>query len=750
MSDHPELFQGRRVSVIPVSSKNKRPLLAEGEITQFFERQATDEEIAKWIETLRPESWGIELGKVSDSMFVIDIDSLDAANTIPASLIDKVGNFGPTLIVRSSPGEDGQSGKLHLYYRDASGVVLKQKNYKWDTRFPGALPHVDLKAHGGYVLIPGSLHPKGHRYEIVADGPVADVSYSKVRLILDALDKHWPLVAEASKFYASGSMHFTDIGLAAYLYHRGFEREEAEVLMAALAYSVDPPADLGKVMEDFRYTWDRAEGGGEVGYREHLVPELIDKIAALPDRVTHGSSKEDHAVEAMRERLKIETPEIAPKAMVPEAEAPVPVVGGGPKMMRASELVMKYKDVKLPWVAPELLLKGEVTLLVGSAKVGKSTFVLQLLQRVTTGAEWAFGTKATKRRHAAIYYSLEMGEVPLAKRIWELFGGKQNIPDNLWIVTTRDYQIDWVEMGEKVIEADASVVVIDNLLGTNVGDLNKQEVASKIMNAAFAFAQDMNVAVVIVHHTRKGARTDRMVNQQQTGDAGDILDEASGSKVFANRAGIIVFIRKTTGGKKNTYAEISLVSRFGQSKVIKAIFDRDERGKWRRRTKEDQSQEDEGNAELEEDDEGEEGTEMVKMEPQESVPEVPVPKVVLPDPTHIVPVNPGNLRNVPNVRIPKVQDDDEPHVESGAKFYDKTPTPPAVAAARRAGAEVASGKCPECFETVKNLRHHLEVDCPDAKRTRKPDDGHSHDWRFLGLTARLDQCVRCAITRPSR
>src|SRR5207244_6710957 len=138
----------------------------------------------------------------------------------------------------------------------------------------------------------------------------------------------------------------------------------------------------------------------------------------------------------------------------------------------------------------------------------------------------------------------------------------------------------------------ASVVVIDNLLGTNIGDVNKQEVVGKVMNEAFAFAQDKNVAVVIVHHTRKGPRIQE--GQQQ----GDPLDEAHGSKVFANKAGILIFLRKTTGGKRNTYAEISVVSRFGESKTIKAIFDRSQKGKWRRRTQEDRSDEDE-DAELE-------------------------------------------------------------------------------------------------------------------------------------------------------
>ena len=137
----------------------------------------------------------------------------------------------------------------------------------------------------------------------------------------------------------------------------------------------------------------------------------------------------------------------------------------------------------------------------------------------------------------------------------QLFG--RDFPKNLWVVPARDYTIDWEEIGEKVDVTNASVVVIDNLLGTNIGDINKQEVAGKVMNDAFTFAQDKNVSVVIVHHTRKGPRVQEGQQQQD----GDQLDEAHGSKVFANKAGILIFLRKTTGkgGSKYSYCEFRVL-----------------------------------------------------------------------------------------------------------------------------------------------------------------------------------------------
>src|SRR2546425_159266 len=81
----------------------------------------------------------------------------------------------------------------------------------------------------------------------------------------------------------------------------------------------------------------------------------------------------------------------------------------------STQLVKDYANKVLPWVQKPFILRGEVTILVGAANLGKTTFVLQMLWRGATGKPWFLSEKpgATFR---SLYFSLEMGEHPLSIR----------------------------------------------------------------------------------------------------------------------------------------------------------------------------------------------------------------------------------------------------------------------------------------------------------------------------------------------
>src|SRR5947199_9113736 len=59
----------------------------------------------------------------------------------------------------------------------------------------------------------------------------------------------------------------------------------------------------------------------------------------------------------------------------------------------STQLVKDYADKQLPWVQKPFILRGEVTILVGAANLGKTTFVLQMLWRGATGKPWFLSEK---------------------------------------------------------------------------------------------------------------------------------------------------------------------------------------------------------------------------------------------------------------------------------------------------------------------------------------------------------------------
>lgn len=104
---------------------------------QFTEKnKPTKEDIFKWWEK---EQYNIALitGVIS-GIAVVDFDSIDAYKNIRSKL-------PATWTVKTSRG-------MHLYYKINTPVASRKT------------PHFDLKAEGGIVIAPPSLHPSGIRY----------------------------------------------------------------------------------------------------------------------------------------------------------------------------------------------------------------------------------------------------------------------------------------------------------------------------------------------------------------------------------------------------------------------------------------------------------------------------------------------------------------------------------------------------------------------------------------------------------
>jgi RecA-family ATPase len=227
--------------------------------------------------------------------------------------------------------------------------------------------------------------------------------------------------------------------------------------------------------------------------------------------------------------------------------------------MNARQVAAKYGDMKIDWILPEFLVAGEITILGGGANVGKSTFVLGMLKRIADGSPWVLGNSPAKYDFKSLYYSMELGWVPLAKRFRQLWG--DGVPENVEVEapdeTPKLNKDGWEKIKARCKETRARVLVLDPLFGTDMGvfDSNRNEDVSRILNHARDIARELNVSVVLVHHTRKGPRNDLL----STSNSDEQLDELSGSKMFVNRPAIRIVI-KSRGGVRR---EIHLYSRLG-------------------------------------------------------------------------------------------------------------------------------------------------------------------------------------------
>lgn len=123
------------LSIIPVG-KDKRPLI---KWLEFQERKATEDELKTWLQTFADMQLGCVTGKISN-LIIVDIDKPDLdLSWLPTTAIVKTG-----------------SGGMHYYYSFVEGFTNRARIKEF----------IDIRANGGYVVLPPSSNLKG-KYEWV-------------------------------------------------------------------------------------------------------------------------------------------------------------------------------------------------------------------------------------------------------------------------------------------------------------------------------------------------------------------------------------------------------------------------------------------------------------------------------------------------------------------------------------------------------------------------------------------------------
>lgn len=133
----------RGFSVIPLKSRSKKPVLPSWK--EYQHRRPTDDQLIHWFGNGCNYNIGIVTGQISNLM-VIDLDSGNAVE-----LARSLG-LPPSPMVKTGRG-------YHAYCSYIEGVRNFQKR--------ADLPEIDLRAEGGYVVAPPSIHETGTPYEWV-------------------------------------------------------------------------------------------------------------------------------------------------------------------------------------------------------------------------------------------------------------------------------------------------------------------------------------------------------------------------------------------------------------------------------------------------------------------------------------------------------------------------------------------------------------------------------------------------------
>ncbi len=190
-----------------------------------------------------------------------------------------------------------------------------------------------------------------------------------------------------------------------------------------------------------------------------------------------------------------------------------------PRFIGATDLIaLQFEPLK--WAVPSLIPAG-VTLLCGAPKIGKSWLSMDLARAVAAGDK-AFGTIAVEQ-NAVLYLALEDSLRRLKDRLNKLLNFEPP-PAGLYFVAMdggfprlHEGGLAWIEAWIKETP-NAGLIIIDTLAKVRpplrAGSIYEQDYA--VLQGLLQLANKHGVAVVVVHHTRKGSTE-------------DVVEEISGS-----------------------------------------------------------------------------------------------------------------------------------------------------------------------------------------------------------------------------
>jgi len=152
--EYAEKFIKLHIAVIPIRYKDKRPavsMLPDGKWEDYKTRLPTDTELQQWFST-RLRNIGVVVGW--NNLVVLDFDNLSVYNKWLLWVARK-GGWAQVIADQTYQVRTARGVHVYVYTKE------RELNRK--------LPGIDIKAQGGYVLVPPSIHPSGAVYTSVDD-----------------------------------------------------------------------------------------------------------------------------------------------------------------------------------------------------------------------------------------------------------------------------------------------------------------------------------------------------------------------------------------------------------------------------------------------------------------------------------------------------------------------------------------------------------------------------------------------------
>lgn len=391
---------------------------------------------------------------------------------------------------------------FHLAYPDGANI----------RNFARKLAGTDLRAEGGYVLLPPSLHASGNRYRW-AEGTQHIPPSAPPQWLLDliagsgeAKDGEWGEhdrfdVDEALKGFDQGSRNDGLFSFAGKLRRDDVPLAYAEILMQEAARNCRPAYDAAEAVAMVRRAYDEYPPGNA-----SPTVEFDEEFSS-------------------------------PRMTAEPVTDPPPAV-----FFRPISELLAMPEVEPDWLVDQLFTVASNGWVAAEPKVGKSWVVLELAYALSTGQPF-LGRFAIKQPRRVLYVQEEDSLQRVLRRLKKIIKGdplRDDPSDDFWRWSIRQgFKLDnpvWIEMLRQEIESfSAEVVILDVFNRLHGAKENDQQEMTAILNTLISLSTRYGCSFIVVHHNRK----------PQQGDDARANQMIRGSGVLAGWAECSLYLKRS-------------------------------------------------------------------------------------------------------------------------------------------------------------------------------------------------------------
>ena len=459
-------------SVLPVKPEEKRPYMTNW--LQYTKTRATKQTVNNWFSNLSGAGIGVVTGKVSN-MVVLDVES-----DCPYPIEDLLKRYPTQMYSRTG------SGGYHLFYQYPTNVSRVANRV-------GIFERVDLRADGGFIVLPPTVHPSGNRYTWIKRGvPGAfPVALLDLRSQPKVQDEGW--ITEALRGVSEGGRNDSCARLAGYFFKKGINYDIVESLLLEWNERNDPPMPVHEV----RTTIKSIE-------RSHT--NVKTQFTSLEFEDDSATQKEEEA----------------------KQESTFDV-------MRMTDYVKGYGGAGVSWLVDDWLPDKSITFLVSPPESYKTWLLLDLAVSVSSGTPF-LGSYRVNNVGPTLIIQQEDSHTGLTDRlaliVEQKLGMTANIDGDEWQVPSmpdlpiyvhpsRKLRFDnkkVVEELEKQIEVlRPKVIMIDPLYSTTASADNYMADLANQMMVLKTWRDKYGCSFVIAHHSKKNLDPDSTAREDSWG-----------------------------------------------------------------------------------------------------------------------------------------------------------------------------------------------------------------------------------------